>query len=241
MIIIKKRTVLIISALVLTLFTFIICFNAISSLGVGEASKNGIKIVLDAGHGGIDCGCVGTTTGVKESELNLSIVKKILNLLSDSGFSVVLTRSTDAGLYGMATRNLKKKDMKKRAEIINDAKPDLVVSIHQNKFSSSSRSGAQVFFSKENDNSRILANYVQNSFNTMKQSKREYKALSADYYILNCSNYPTIIAECGFLSNPEDEKNLITDEYQSDLAYAIYKGILQYLSESAHGSPLFYD
>lgn len=232
MVVFKKKSVFIVSILLITAITFIFCFSAISNLGVGEASSSNIKIVLDAGHGGIDGGSVGSRTGVKESEINLKIVKKLEKYLLDSGFSVVLTRSSEGGLYGLATSNRKKKDMQKRSQIINNAKPDLVISVHQNTYTLSSRFGAQVFYNSLNDNSKVLANFVQSSFNEMKEARRQCSALSADYFLLNCSSYPTIIAECGFLSNSEDEALLITDEYQDSLAYAIYKGVILYLSET---------
>lgn len=227
---IKRRNLIIISVLIITAMTFIICFSAISARPVGEASSTNIKVVLDAGHGGIDGGVSGVYTGVKESDLNLSVCKKVQKYLQDSGISVVLTRNTDAGLYGIATKNLKKRDMQKRKEIIEQAKPDLVVSIHMNKYSVSTRRGAQVFYKQSDEYGKLLADRIQESFNGMENNVKKTSALSGDYYILNCSDYPSVIAECGFLSNPEDESLLITDDYQDDIAYAIFKGIIGYLS-----------
>ena len=161
------------------------------------------------------------------------MVKKLEKFLVDAGFFVVLTRSTDAGLYGIATSNLKRKDMEKRREIIRKTSPDLVVSIHMNKYSLASRRGAQVFYKKNDEFGKILAESIQYSFNQMEQAVRTCNALTGDYYILNCSEYPSVIAECGFLSNIEDECLLITEEYQEDIAYAIYKGIAGYLAQSS--------
>ena len=189
-----------------------------------------ISIMLDAGHGGIDGGVSGVNTGIKESELNLIVVKKVQKYLTDSGISVVLTRNTDAGLYGVANKNLKRRDMEARKKIINSAKPNLVVSIHMNKYSLSTRRGAQVFYKNNDAFSEFLARSIQNSFNLMQEATRTCSALTGDYYILNCTNYPTVIAECGFLSNKEDEALLITDEYQESIAYSIFKGIIDYLA-----------
>lgn len=230
--VIKKNGIVIVSVLVLTVFTFIVCFGAISKTSIGEASSSGIKVVLDAGHGGIDGGVSGVNTGGKESDLNLSVVKKLEKCFIDAGISVVLTRSSEAGLYGLATKNLKKKDMQKRSEIINKAEPDLVISVHMNKYSTSSRRGAQVFYKESSENSKILADCIQQSFNSMEQSVRECSSLTGDYYILNCSPYTSVIAECGFLSNPNDEALLITEEYQQEIAYAIFKGAIEYFSET---------
>lgn len=234
MIVLKRRNMLIISVLVITALTIVFCLGALAKTASGNAEAAKIKIVLDAGHGGIDGGVSGVKTGVKESELNLAVVKKLEKYLTDAGMTVVLTRSSSAGLYGVAVGNLKKKDMKKRKEIIEKEKPVLVVSVHMNKFSSSTRRGAQVFYKNGDDEGKLLAESVQKSFNTMKEAPRTSSPLAGDYYILNCTNYPSIIAECGFLSNPEDEALLVTEEYQSSVAYAVFKGIVGYLTEASY-------
>ena len=99
-----------------------------------------------------------------------------------------------------------------------------------NKFSITTRRGAQVFYKANDEKGKLLANCVQESFNNMEEASRKCSALCGDYYILNCSKYPSIIAECGFLSNPQDEALLVTDEYQDKLAYTIYKGVIEYLT-----------
>ena len=231
MIVIKKRSLIIVSSLLATVIAFLLCFNGIIAKGSVETVADKTIVVLDAGHGGIDGGVCGSTTGIKESELNLSLVMKLKGYLTNAGMHVVLTRSTSAGLYGVANSNLKSKDMKKRKEIINNAKPNLVVSIHMNNYSLTTRRGAQVFYKDNSENGELLAMCVQDSFNKMKEAVRFCEPLVGDYYILNCSDYPSIIAECGFLSNPEDESLLITDEYQDSVAYAIYKGIVAYLTK----------
>ncbi len=232
MFIIKRRNIIIVSVLLITAITFAVCFGALSSLKIGEATSSGLKVVLDAGHGGVDPGVVGRTSGVKESDINLRIVKKTESLLLSAGISVVLTRSSEAGLYGLATKNLKRKDMEKRKKIIENANPDIVVSVHLNSYSSSSRRGAQVFYKDKCESSIKLANSMQNSFNNMENATRECLYLKGDYYILSCTEIPSIICECGFLSNREDEALLLTDEYQSEVAYAIFKGIINYFADS---------
>ena len=231
MFVLKKKNLIIISVLLITVLTFIFCFGALSVRVIDDTSSSKIRVVLDAGHGGIDGGVCGVNTGVKESELNLQVVKKLKNYLTSAGMSVVLTRNSEAGLYGIASSNFKKKDMQKRRDVIKNASPDIVISIHMNKFSISTRRGAQVFYKAGDEFGLILAKSVQESFNQMNESTREFSALSGDYYILNCSNYPSIIAECGFLSNPEDEALLITEAYQDNVAYAIFKGVVSYLSQ----------
>ena len=156
--------ILIISVLLVTAVTFVICLSALTKTSAG-ADATGITVVLDAGHGGIDGGVVGVKTGVKESELNLKIVKKLENYLREGGINSVLTRKTEAGLYGVAVKNLKRRDMEKRKEIILKARPALVVSVHLNKFSVSSRRGAQVFYKAGDENSHLLAESIQSVFN----------------------------------------------------------------------------
>ena len=227
---INRKNIIIISVLLITALTFVFCFSALSTTSANRVDGDKIKVVLDAGHGGVDNGVSGVKTKVKESELNLKVVKKLENYLISAGIEVVLTRSSSAGLYGVATTNLKKKDMQKRKEIILNAKPSLVVSVHMNKFSVSTRRGAQVFYKANDQASKKLADSIQQCFNGMKEASRQCESLVGDYYILNCSNYPSVIAECGFLSNPEDEALLVTDAYQDAIAYSIFKGIIGYFS-----------
>ncbi len=230
MIVIKRSTLVIATALILTAITFIICIATLSSDKINKSSANAYTIVLDAGHGGIDQGSSGVKTGVQEGEINLQIVKKLETYLLSGGFNVVLTRTSSNGLYGMATSNRKKKDMQKRKEIIENANPNLVVSVHLNEYSVSTRRGAQVFYKKGDDLSKSLAENIQSKFNSLNKHVKDYSALTGDYYILNCTNYPSVIAECGFLSNPEDEALLISEEYQNELAQSIYQGIISYFS-----------
>lgn len=234
MIVVKRSSIIIITSLILTFITFVICVSSLGSSSVGEAGADErIKVVLDAGHGGIDGGATGITTGVKESDINLSVVKKLERQLINGGFKVVLTRSTDAGLYGTAAFNRKKKDMQKRKSIIDKEKPDFVISVHMNTFGNSSRRGAQVFYSENDAQSKSLAESIQRSFNAMEESVKKTEALKGDYYLLNYLSCPCVIAECGFLSNPEDELLLINEEYQEKIAYSLFKGIIEYLSVSS--------
>lgn len=183
--------------------TFGVCFFALARTAAANTQR--LTIVIDAGHGGIDGGVVGRVSGVKESDINLSISRCLQKEFEQAGFRVVQTRPTEAGLYGTATAGYKKRDMQKRAEIIQENAPALVISVHQNFFSMTSRRGAQVFFRNDSSSSRTLACAIQTAFNEMPETAKKYSALAGDYYVLNCSDYPSVIVECGFLSNPEDE------------------------------------
>ncbi len=197
--------------------------------------ENGMRIVLDAGHGGMDGGVVGKKTRVKESDLNLSITYKLKAELEDAGFTVTLTRKTDAGLYDAATKGFKRRDMQKRREIIQSVKPALVISIHQNFYPSQTTRGAQVFYSKNSEGGRTLAFGMQSKLNTLyaEENVRARNAASGDFYILECVESPSIIIECGFLSSEKDERLLCDEAWQKKLAQSITSGILSYFSDSS--------
>lgn len=201
-----------------------------------SANKRGgrMTVVIDAGHGGIDGGVSGTKTGVKESELNLEMSKIVGEYFQSSGYNVVYTRKNDKGLYSASASNKKRDDMEKRAQIINKSSASIVISIHMNKYSSPSRRGAQVFFDKASESSREFADIVQDMLNrdfNVPDTGREYSALSAEKYILECTKIPVIIIECGFLSNPIDESNLTDPKYQAEFCYSIFKAASAYLTK----------
>ncbi len=218
------------SLLLAVILTFGICFFALART---TAQTGRLTVVIDAGHGGIDGGVTGIKSGVKESDVNLSISRRLQKEFEEAGFLVVQTRPTEAGLYGAATSGFKKRDMKKRAEVIESNAPALVISIHQNSFPLSTRRGAQVFFRENGENSKTLACAIQTALNEMPECVKKSEALKGDYFMLNCNEFPAVIVECGFLTNPEDEALLVSEEYQKKLAAAIKKGALAYLSAGA--------
>ncbi|HOB64872.1 MAG TPA: N-acetylmuramoyl-L-alanine amidase, partial [Clostridia bacterium] len=163
--------------------------------------------------------------------INLIIVKKVEKLLKDNGIGVVLTRK-DHNLPFVETITQKQLEMQARKKIIEEAKPNLVVSIHCNKFPDSSRRGAQVFYQPISERGKALAESLQSNLNTLntEYAGRAFTILKGDYYILNCSEYPSAIVECGFLSNKEDDALLNTPEYQDKIAYRVFCGIMGYLA-----------
>ena len=189
-------------------------------------------VVVDAGHGGIDGGAVGVKTKVQESDLNLEIAKKLKDKLKETGINVIMTRSSYGGLYGTTAKGFKRRDLEKRIKIINSSNADAMVSIHLNCYSSSSRRGATTFFCKGKTEGEKLAQSIQRHFNTLSGQPKDYSSLKGDYYLLNQSNCPSVICECGFLSSPEDEALLLTEEYQNEIADKILYGIIEYLSLS---------
>ena len=215
------------------LTVFCVCLAAVLAAfgifgAVGTTAQKRFVIVLDAGHGDPDGGATGIVTGVKESDLNLEICKELKALFEASDLSVVMTRTGKDLLYS-GEANIKRGDMKMRQDVILRAQPDLVISIHMNKYSASYRKGAQVFFRKDNEQGIVLAGAIQASMNRS-VNERTLSALSGDYFMLNCSDYPSAIVECGFLSNPEEEALLLTKAYREKIAYAVYAGVIAYLS-----------
>lgn len=206
----------------------VLCLSFANYNKAGTKASYNFVVVLDAGHGGIDGGVVGANTGVKESQLNLQVTYLLKDLFQTAGFPVVLTRKDDNGLYGDATDGFKRRDMQKRKEIILQAKANMVISVHMNKFSSPSRSGPQVFFEKTSEAGHQLAEKMQTVLNNFTGNKHD--ALAGDYYMLKCTESPSIIVECGFLSNAEDERKLMDADYQRQLAEKIFQGALLYVS-----------
>ena len=217
----------------------IILISVILSLGIVAVSEINqspylpYTIVLDAGHGGRDDGCSGVSTGVTESSINLEIVMKLQTLLEDFGFNVVLTRTNANGLYDDNADNFKVSDMEKRIEIIESANADFVVSIHQNSYPNSHAIGAQAFWQEGDINSENLAKSIQSMLVSQIPNARS-EANYGDYYILKESKTHAVLIECGYLTNPEEEHLLTSEDYQNKLSYAITCGILKYFDMRDH-------
>jgi N-acetylmuramoyl-L-alanine amidase len=232
MFLIFKRKSLMVFALVLTATLIFVIIFSVLSYSSKKPPSIGITVVIDAGHGGIDDGTVGLLTKVKESELNLKVAKELKSFFVAAGVNVVMTRENSEGLYGTKSPGFKRRDMNKRKEIIEKAKPDLVISIHMNKFPQSYVRGARVFFCKESEKSETAAIKVQNALNK-NVNERTFTVLKGDYFILNCTEYTSILVECGFLSNVLDEQLLQTSEHRKKVAYQIFAGSMDYLTLSS--------
>lgn len=190
-------------------------------------------IILDAGHGGFDGGCVAYN-GVSEKGINLNITLCLKALLEADGYEVVTTRDSDVSIYDEGVEGLsqqKKSDMKNRLEIFNSRENAIAISIHQNQYTDPQYSGAQMFFSQTNSQSKFLAQSLQDAFveNLQPENKREIKLTGDDLYLIYYAKIPSVMAECGFLSNPEEADLLESDKYQKQVAFTIYKGIKNYL------------
>lgn len=185
-------------------------------------------VVLDAGHGGSDPGSIGYKTKVKEADLNLKLVKLLEKKLESSGINVVLTRTTDSALAEGRGKAFKKQDMANRKELIKSIRPNMVISLHQNSSTNHGFRGAQVFYDKTSEISKQIADLIQKEFNKTLDSGKKYTS-PGDYYMLKCTSAPSVIVECGFLSNAEEEQLLLNENYQEKIINSIYLGIINFL------------
>ena len=240
----KKRIQIIISALLVGIFTF--SLQIANNNQKGEKNKNqnnesviqttatpvsGKTVVLDAGHGVPDEGAQ-SSNGTTEAETNLKITLKVQNLLEQSGTIVILTRSDENAIYDIEAKTLKQKkisDIHNRVKIGNESSADLFVSIHLNKIPQQQYDGWQTFYKQGSEEGKKLAISIQNNLNEaiQKENNRVAKTIE-NIYIIKHVEIPITIVECGFLSNPTEEKKLLEDDYQNRLAWGIYNGIIDY-------------
>ncbi len=199
------------------------------STAVGSSVKS-FTVVIDSGHGGMDPGNVADD-GTEEKELNLAIAVKLQSFLEANDVTVIMTRTDDSGLYDENSSNKKVEDMKNRVALMEEASPDLVISIHQNSYSGSSIKGAQVFYYTTSTKSQALAEILQASLIKRLNPDNTRQAKANDtYYLLKKTSAPIVIAECGFMSNPEELALLKDEDYQTKVAWALYMGIMEYLN-----------
>lgn len=179
-----------------------------------------------------DLGTQGSS-GVTEQEINLAVTLKLQSFLEQSGAKVILTRSDENGIYEVdktSIRDKKVSDMKNRVYIGNNSGADIYVSIHMNYYEEEKYSGWQVFYQTKNEKSKVLAGAIQTALNeNIKQNNRNVMPIKGAY-IMDKVNIPSVIVECGFLSNKEEEEKLKTDEYQNALAWGIYIGLQKYFT-----------
>lgn len=178
-------------------------------------------VVLDSGHGGSDSGKVGIN-GAKEKEINLLIAKEIRRLLEKEKIEVIMIREKDEELG-----KSKVEDLKYRVSLMNEKKPALAVSIHQNSY----HDGAQVFYYKTSIEGEKAAAVIQEALQEVNPENTKKIKANDTYYLLKKTEVPTVIVECGFLSNYAEAEKLVSEDYQKKVAEAVTKGILQYLKD----------
>ena len=195
-------------------------------------------VMLDPGHGGEDPGAVSDYSGIKEKDINLSIAFKTKELLENEGFKVLMTREEDKLEYQPGTSNIiqkRKQDLLRRKKMMDEGGADIVVSIHMNKFEQTQYYGAQTFYPPKSVEGQRLATSIQKSLRENVDPSNTRSALIKKEPIIILKNYktPTVIVECGFLSNAEEEKKLQTEEHLNKIAFAIKEGIKDYFNSSS--------
>ena len=208
------------------------------TINTNKESQTSNKIILiDAGHGGIDGGA-SSKNGTSEKDINLSIAIKLKENLQKTGYEVVMTREGDTGLYlrGGTIRAKYIEDLKNRCDLKKSSNCDMLISIHLNHFSESKYYGAQVWYSDYQE-SATLASIMQKNFriDLDPSNKRVQKPAKNAYRILRENdNMPSVIVECGFLSNYEEEQKLKSDEYQKNIAESISKSVGEFFEKTSN-------
>jgi N-acetylmuramoyl-L-alanine amidase len=235
----KKYTyTLLVIVLILCCTTFLtlsyLSYNKIGKMASALAHTSQPTIVLDAGHGGEDGGAA-SKSGLQEKDINLAVTLNLKNMLISSGFTVVTTRNTDISIGDKSLgtiRERKASDIHNRLKIMEEQDNCIFISIHQNHFSDSKYDGSQIFYSKNNEQSKLLADTIQTQIVHLlqPQNKRKIKPADNTIFLLSHAKVPAIIVECGFLSNDAEAKKLSEPLYQRQMAFSIYSGLLDYLS-----------
>ena len=232
----KKRLVLIVTSIFISIFVFTLSKRSEDNTSVSTVSLpvSGKTVILDAGHGTPDEGAE-SSSGTTEAETNLAITLKAQKLLEQSGCTVILTRSDNNAIYDLDSKTIRQKkisDIHNRVKIGNESSADIFVSIHLNKIPESKYSGWQTFYKDGDENSTNLATCIQNNLNTTINTPNNRQPLKLDnVYIMKHVDIPISLVECGFLSNEEEESKLVSDEYQTKLAWGIYNGIMDYFNQ----------
>lgn len=230
--VIDKKVLELLMGIALLLFVGLIAGNeSVMSVISDKVEKREKKvIVIDAGHGGFDPGKVGVNQTL-EKDINLSIALKLKKLLEAEDIEVIMTREDEHGLYDENTANKKVQDMKRRCEIIDKSNPEFTVSIHQNSYHEEAIRGAQVFYYEQSQEGKRIAECIQEELKKVDLGNRRAAKSNNSYYLLKKTEKPTLIVECGFLSNWEEAEKLNTEEYQDKMVWAIHMAVMKCLNE----------
>ena len=232
----NSRLIIIFSILFLIILSAMLYFTFMANSSAdGVMTKPVLKqtVIIDAGHGGDDGGAIGID-GTVEKDINLDIALKLEKLLKFYGFDVIMTRTEDIMTCDDGLDSLRKRkvsDIHNRFDVL-EKNPDAVfISIHQNKFEDKSQHGTQVFYSGNNDESKLLAESIQNSIVSVLQpdNSRVVKKSGSGIYLLYHAKLPAVLVECGFISNPAEVKKLNDENYRMKIAFLIADGLIKYL------------
>lgn len=231
----KKRTLTFISLIICVCVLSMLSVRGYEYLSVSATVQHRNVIILDAGHGGFDGGAVAQD-GTIEKDINLKIALTLSKFLKSGGFEVIMTRENDISTDDVETDKIsvrKKSDLKNRLELMEDYPDAVFVSIHLNKFTTSSANGSQVFYSSKKEESKKLAEYIQKSIinRLQPENKRVNKQATSSTFLLYNATIPAVLVECGFISNKSELERLKDEKYQNQMAFSIFCGINEYYNE----------
>ncbi len=229
--ILKKRFIKTLALILIPTFALSIGVCAVSDTKLTQGTTKGTykTVIIDAGHGGEDGGAVGVRD-VVEKDLNLPIALKTAEYLKKSGYKVILTRDADYAVYSKEAKTLSEKkvsDIHNRHKLVSETPNCIFVSIHMNHYDNPSCKGAQIFYSGNNEESKELAQSIQSSIKKSVQPKneRQIKESTSSIYLLYYATVPAVLVECGFISNPTEASLLQKEEYQAQIAQAVFDGV----------------
>ena len=230
----------------LAFFAILLCVSlvfsgmqpSLRSEAVYASAEEGFTVVLDAGHGGADCGAIGKN-GALEKSLNLIFAETLASLFREAGVNVVMTRRGDALVLKAGEENAPSRkacDLKNRAEIANNIEGALLVSIHMNSFPEEKYNGFEVYYSLNTPQSRLYAEAIHAKVKEKHEPDNRRRAKGSDsIYLLNHSENPAVLIECGFLSNAADAAKLSDKDYQKELCFSIFCAIMEVKENSSRG------
>ena len=235
----KKSLIVLIFATIECISSVLLCQIQIASSGTIISDELPV-IIIDAGHGGEDGGAIGVD-GTYEKDVNLEISLKLNDILSIFGYKTHLIRTTDSAIHteGDTIRQRKVSDIHNRTATMDLYENCIYLSIHQNKYSDGRIWGTQTFYSANCNESREVAQLIQNAVKSQIQpnNKRQIKKSGTDIYVLYNATKPAVMVECGFVSNKNELIQLKNSQYQCNMALSIVTGIINYnISEVKNGS-----
>lgn len=229
-----KLKMIVYSLVILIIGSIGVLFVKEPSLLFTDAANTSPKtVIIDAGHGGFDGGAV--VGDILEKDINLKIANSLSNMLKSAGFKVICTRTDDSSTESDPTATIaakKRSDLNNRLEILKQNPDAIFISIHLNKFSSASAKGAQMFYAPKSEDAKKLAECLKTSVKNLLQPEnhRTIKSGTKSTFLLYYSPIPAVIAECGFMSNPTEFSFLQTEDYQAQMAFSLFCGILKYFN-----------
>lgn len=229
----KKKYIYIIYGISALCFVMLFVVLPVDTVVSANASDSAAfpAIIIDPGHGGEDGGT--SSDNILEKNINLDISLILADMFRSNGLNVKMTRETDVSIHDDSCKTIsekKRSDLNNRIKLFNSSDENIIISIHQNNFSQSKYCGTQVFYSENNSLSKSLAECIRVSVKSLiqKDNERQTKPADGSIFILKKSTNPSVLVECGFLSNPEELEKLKTSQYKQEIAYCIYLGFMEY-------------